>query len=188
MSTNNLKPCQLCDFIAPSLKYLLKHLRQVHSHQPGFQITCRLSGCQRVFRTFDVYRNHVYAIHKEQESIVPEVSGPPADDHDDQEYLDDHNPGHADFDDSSNVSTHDRRKRAAATWILKVQELYKLPQSTMGLILKDFTGFIEDLLTDLCDDVTSTLSDAGIDHVNIPRLHELFGDQSPRGWKASIHS
>ena len=103
MSTNNLKPCQLCDFIAPSLKYLLKHLRQVHSHQPGFRITCRLSGCQRVFRTFDVYRNHVYAIHKEQESIVPEVSGPPADDPDDQEYLDDHNAGHTDFDDSSNV-------------------------------------------------------------------------------------
>ena len=64
-----LKPCQLCEFRALDL---LKHIRLVHSHRPGFRITCRMSGCLGSFTTFGVFRNHVYDYHNEQEAIILE--------------------------------------------------------------------------------------------------------------------
>ena len=72
-----------------------------------------------------------------------------------------------------------QKKRAAATWILKVQEVYKLPQSTMESIIKDTIGFFQDSLIDLCDEVEYHLNKAGIDFCNIPRLAALFQNSSP---------
>ena len=65
-----IKQCQLCEFKAPSLKYLLKHIQQAHSHRPGFSIKCSLGGCPKLLRTFEVFRNHVYALHGERELVV----------------------------------------------------------------------------------------------------------------------
>ena len=70
------------------------------------------------------------------------------------------------------------RKKAAATWILKVQETYKLPQSTMELILKDITGFIQDMLIDLYEDVGTILADAGINCTTVAGLSFLFSSDS----------
>ena len=67
-----VKPCSLCPFVASTLRDLLKHLRQVHAHQPGFEITCYISGCQRKFRNFKVLRNHVYDIHSE--SVITDTT------------------------------------------------------------------------------------------------------------------
>ena len=67
-------------------------------------------------------------------------------------------------------------KRSAALWILKVQESYQLPQSTMEKIVSDMTGLFQDLLLDLNDDVKSCLSKAGIG--DVPGLAEKFSLQS----------
>ena len=72
----------------------------------------------------------------------------------------------------------DARKIAAAVWILKIQEVYKIPQSTMNQIITDITGFIQDLLTDLYVDVKSTLTEAGVNPASVSALSELFSHSS----------
>ena len=148
-----LKPCQLCEFRALSLKDLLKHIRLVHAHRPGFRITCRMSGCQRSFTTFRVFRNHVYDYHNEQQAIILEKEEVEAGNDFAHEEIGE--PGTS----FSSTSTHEDlsvcRKKAAAMWLLKVQEKFLLPQSTMEMILKDVTDLIQDLLSDLEDDVNA---------------------------------
>ena len=85
----------------------------------------------------------------------------------------------ADADDQPHIlDPYKTKKAAAAIWILKVQENYMLPQSTMEQILKDVTGFFQDTLLDLQEDVNSCLSSAGIDHSSIPGLAHLFDRSS----------
>ena len=100
-----------------------------------------------MFRTFEVFRNYVYTIHSEAEAVIlwDTYSSESGDTLDDPSTIgeDNHQP-----------LSQNARKKAAATWILKVQEAYKLPQSTMELILKDITGSIQDMLVDLYEDHT----------------------------------
>ena len=114
-SSVHVKRCQLCKFETPELKFLLKHIRQVHAHRPGFRICCGLSGCPRIFVTFEVFRNHIYCYHTDNDK-----SSCPSDED-------------SIGDDNENLSTDeetyvDARKIAAAVWILKIQEVYKIPQ------------------------------------------------------------
>lgn len=163
-----MKRCQLCGSRVPDLKYLLKHIRQVHAHRPGFQITCCISGCRRKYRTFEVFRNHVYELHSETEPIIMQTSTPvtedipvPTDDEPQDEPI---------------VNTRDSIKKCAAVWILKVQETYKLPQSTMELILKDVTGLFQDILVDLFNE--HVLTNSSINHTDINGLSALFSENS----------
>lgn len=34
-----------------------------HVNEAGFQIQCGLQGCQRTFRNFHTFRNHIYSMH-----------------------------------------------------------------------------------------------------------------------------
>lgn len=162
-----VKKCQLCTFISPNLRYLLKHIRQVHAHEPGFHLTCGFSGCPRTFRTFEVFRNHIYDHHTDSESIlIPdnEEESTPVEIGDEEiqpEYCEQAN----------------SRMKSAAVWILKVQETHGIPQSTMMEIIKDVTGFVQDLLVDLYSDVKSVLTSAGITN-DVPGLQELFNSES----------
>ncbi len=67
------------------------------------------------------------------------------------------------------LDSHDvdalRSRRRAATWILKVQETYKLTQSTMD---SDVTGFFQDLLSNLFEELKSALMKYGVDPTTIP--------------------
>lgn len=167
-SSSTVKQCQLCVTKAPDLKHLLKHIRQVHAHQPGFKLCCGLSGCPRMFTTFEVFRNHVYAVHTDDEVIsIPMPEEHPTEEINDP-LLDDDN------DLSAGQSVRQSRKKAAAIWILKIQEVYKLPQSTMENILTDVTGFIEDMLTELYEDVVSFLAEAGVEVSSVAGLSDLF--------------
>ncbi len=51
-------------------------------------------------------------------------------------------------------------KKAAAVWIIKIQEKYKLPRLTMDLILTDITVFNQYMISDLYDAVNTTLLNA----------------------------
>lgn len=124
----------------------------------------------RLFRTFEVFRNHVYLFHTDDETTsTPDSSNS------DNSHSDSTNP-----EDLPPESSFSARKIAAATWILKIQEIYKIPQSTMEKIITDITGFIQDLLTDLRDDVNSTLADADnvISPSSLSALSSLFDHSS----------
>ena len=55
--------CPLCAASAASVSMLLTHIRLVHACDPCFHMQCGLQGCQRTFRNFYTYRNHVYSMH-----------------------------------------------------------------------------------------------------------------------------
>ena len=42
---------------------LLRHIRLFHADSSHFSIQCNQQGCQRTFRNFLTFRNHVYARH-----------------------------------------------------------------------------------------------------------------------------
>lgn len=183
-----IKPCQLCSFVAPTLKYLLKHLRQVHAHQPGFEVTCFLSRCQRKFRNFTVFRNHVYAIHSESESILRPTedgfnsnSDQNSDPDPNQNPTPNPDPDPDDDLDTDSGDFEECMKKMAATWILKIQEKFKLPQLVVELILQDVTDFFDDLLDSLFSEVKLVLSSAGIDDSVIVNVSKLFGSNSAYG-------
>ncbi len=120
----------------------------------------------------------MYDFHSEKESIVL--------DQDNRDRMDDtseFDEGVQDSEQQDSEQSPDTisRKKAAAIWILKVQEKYKLTQSTMALILKDMTGFIQDLLSDLQDEINASFSSVGIDQSSIPGLSELFSPTSMYG-------
>jgi len=58
-----MNSCPFCAASAPSVSRLLGHIRLMHACDPGFHIQCGLQGCQRTFRNYYTYRNHIYAMH-----------------------------------------------------------------------------------------------------------------------------
>ena len=53
--------CHYCEEQPPTQQLLLRHVKLVHSQEPGFTISC--DYCHRVFRNFRTYQNHLLS-HK----------------------------------------------------------------------------------------------------------------------------
>ena len=125
--------CACCgDIITGALGALLRHIRLFHADKSNFIIQCNLQDCQRTFRNFHTFRNHVYARHgvcdDDQPESLPtsEDSGPVS-----QAAGSDANEGVSSDNDADDNSEEDIAaptpagylntiQKAAATWILKV--------------------------------------------------------------------
>ena len=59
-----LCPAERTQNLRMTISDYLKHLRLFHAHQPNFQICCGLNGCQRTFKNFGTYKNHVSDRHR----------------------------------------------------------------------------------------------------------------------------
>lgn len=134
-----------------NIRMILKHIRLIHADEPHFSVDCTLQGCQRKFRNFHTYRNHIYFFHNnyEGEDITADQREESGDER-----------SNAEDDDAADISTevetysrdtpgdfeiaapHNLTK-AAATWILKVREQHLLPQSTIEGIIKDIDTLYE---------------------------------------------
>lgn len=147
--------CSLCGTHSEkNLRMLLKHIRLIHADDPHFSIECTLQGCQRKFRNFHTYRNHVYFSHKNYNGEPSKDSGgqqnPPSDSDSDKNETSDEDSDDQDIDDSNNNADEDaddpnppNLSRAAAIWILKVREKYLLPQSTIEAVIQDIDTLYE---------------------------------------------
>ena len=70
--------CPVCaTFEAPSLPFLLSHLRLVHSHDPRFSVTCGLDGCTYTSRSFSALYSHIYRKHRSCGAIQPRFQDEP---------------------------------------------------------------------------------------------------------------
>lgn len=63
--------CPLCVLQAPTIQFVLQHMRSVHSSDPNFLVTCGLNGCPRTFRKFSSFYQHIYRNHKDTGIIQP---------------------------------------------------------------------------------------------------------------------
>ena len=72
--------CPLCVFVAASLSLILSHLRLVHASDPGFNVTCGITGCVRTFKSFCALYQHIYRKHQDagiiQQRTVSDMSEP----------------------------------------------------------------------------------------------------------------
>jgi len=129
------------------------------------------------------YRNHIYAFHTDSHVSEPRVSEPSQTNSDG---------GSSDLDDEVDKPLNlqpseptpldpSELKMAAATWILKVKEGHKLPQSTMNSVLNDFTEFNRLLLQDLHSVVIQKIRSAGLDPDTVSGLSEVFDPNSLYG-------
>lgn len=182
----SLKHCQLCDeFTSTTLSELVRHLSLVHAHLAGFHLRCGLNGCQKAFRNILTYCNHIYAFHTDSHVSEPHVSEP-SQTNSDGGWVSDLDDG--ELDQPLNLQPSEptpldpsELKKAAATWILKVKEGHKLPQSTINSVFNDFIEFNCLLLQDLHSVVIQKNRSAGLDPDTVSGLSEVFDSNSLYG-------
>lgn len=76
--------------------------------------------------------------------------------------------------DISEVTPPQSMQRAAAMWILKTQEINKLPRSTTENIMQDVNTLYEAALANIHADVLLTLRDAKVGEDTSSRLSSIF--------------
>ena len=57
--------CSLCRTRLPSLASYISHLRLVHANDRSFNITCGISNCSSIFKSFGGFNTHVYRHHRD---------------------------------------------------------------------------------------------------------------------------
>ena len=192
MDTATSYACPGCGQITRSLADLLGHLRLLHFGTPGFRtIQCNLDGCRKTFRKYAVYRNHIYEYHSHKISLNVPVSSEennstlvPVLSSSSFEHQQ-NNDQDIDYDNDLEISTHSTEcmQRAAAIWVLKVQEVCRLPQSTTEKIMQDVSALYEAALSNLSADVEMKLRGSGVDETIIQTLNSTF---SPTGLHGNL--
>ena len=146
MATNRLD-CPPCyEFSGKSIAELLRHVRLFHADVRPFSIRCNLGcGRERLFTNFFTFRDHVYQWHSGitaaslGERVLLPVNFQQLD------ALQPHDDDVSPFDSSDDnhplqkepVDYGAKLQQSAATFILKVQEKHRIPQSTMESIIKE---------------------------------------------------
>ena len=187
--------CHCCGlFEAPSFSKLLSHVRLVHADDPDFKINCTLEGCCRTFTRFQTYRNHVYTYHKNAFRSKPPNVGPSESQKSDscedpsvvRDFYQEDNSTFDNQGESSEVGRGDDLaiidpqaekqvvERAAALWILKARECYRIPLSSMNAIIQDLESMYGYILTGLQEAVGSCLQQSDVDSATIDEVKAIF--------------
>ena len=148
--------CPLCEsFAAPHMKGVVRHIGLVHSHEARFRVTCGIGGCTRTYSNFSSYKKHMYVKHRDvldistSERSLDVVDLSPtlslASSEDEQEpYI-------------------AQRDKSTALFILKAQEVHKIPQSSLNYLLGDISTYIDMTNCRLIQNVSAALREKGIE-------------------------
>ena len=176
--------CPLCqDFQATEFSLLLPHIRLVHSTRPGFTIPCTIDNCTRVFTKMKTFTNHIYgdhlnllrANHHGNLTNVEMASHDIRTEEQDFEMDEDTNEeGNSEQQQSDDFKFPFEFKSIIATWILRLKETCRLPQSTMEKIIEGVTDLNQYILLQIYEAIKSILSHAKISIDKLPNLEEIF--------------
>lgn len=173
--------CSLCNcFAGQSFSSVLRHIRNIHKHDPGFQIQCGLEQCPKTYKNYDSFRSHVYRKHRSvlfiqqnetssssstsSNSNYPESRSQQVDRGEDHEDRDEDSNDAFDHthsppspcpppDPDSNSSSIDEAKVVAVKFIMKIREEYRIPQSTVIGLIKD----VDDLYSSAIEKAKDTV-------------------------------
>lgn len=179
--------CPFCNFRVVNLSSLLSHLRFVHSSDPGFFLTCGVSGCANTYTKFTSFRTHVYRHHKElissstttstihesaYTSPIPVIS----DDIPDTD-LRTTMPSHVDIsvDDDPLIS----QQKVSGLFLLKMRETFSVSQAAIDGIVVESESVFEHVVSKLQVNVVKRLSEAGISTDEIHSQVEEVFDNTP---------
>lgn len=152
--------CPLCNnFGGNSYSAVLRHIGEIHRHDPSLHIECGIEQCPQTYKNFESFRSHVYRKHRDVLHLVEsrsQTDGSESRDRSREQALeqdihvsmmdaaDDHTlsppPTTNTIATTNNnivVTDLDKRENIAARFILKTREEYRIPQSTVDNILKD---------------------------------------------------
>ena len=136
--------CWLCYKVAaPTLKGIVKHMGNIHSHESNFFVKCGINSCTRSYTKFYSFKKHLYRKHRRElgcsalsRSIEPRIE-------DEEIYH------YNDYDnetvspESECETTEYHNKTAAALFLLKTKEIHKVSQTALDGIIQDISSFIE---------------------------------------------
>ena len=144
-----LLDCPSCfEFSGKTVADYIRHIRLFHADVRPFQICCNL-GCRRSakpFTSFYTFRDHVYAYHS---GITADLNTPSETEQESPQQQDNDTDEDASayHEPQPDASIHTDLmvaiQKAAATFLLKVQENHGLPQSTMEDIIKEIQSLYE---------------------------------------------
>ena len=85
MSQTVTYQCHMCGYYCPSLQLFVRHLRLVHSNDPGFMMSCGIDNCIEVYHCFASFNSHLYRNHRvalglqlcDAQCAFPDDSGAP---------------------------------------------------------------------------------------------------------------
>lgn len=163
--------CPYCskEYLAPSKKLLLDHIRVVHAFDPDFFIQCSQSGCSRTFTNFRTYQNHQLQ-HKTNSGSEETVEENDSYSLEDSECSNSLMP--------LQTVTAAEMKMFAAKWILKTGETRKLTRSATQGIIEDTEQLVNFVAEVLESKLHSVLRSNKIDPDSISGLHEVFCGQT----------
>ena len=66
-------PCHYCSkYNGLTFKRLLRHIKDKHSSEPGFSVSCHIGGCQKIYTNLSSYESHLVRKHGGRDgNIVP---------------------------------------------------------------------------------------------------------------------
>ena len=66
--------CHHCEYVSPTLRLSISHLRLVHSKDPNFNISCGLGNCNERFLAFSAFNSRHHRMEMGLESVQPIVA------------------------------------------------------------------------------------------------------------------
>ena len=160
----------------PSFKRYLNHIRNTHSFEPNFQITCTVSGCFQTFKVFSSFTAHLYRKHQEQISRLNAIG---TDDttlsnaHEDEEREDEYITG------TEDPELEEKATRSLFLSTLKMQETHALTDTVTSDFLGDVKDVVAQNVSHLKERVQRCLSAEGTAVTEVEGLQEVFDTPLP---------
>ncbi len=158
--------CSICNtFSAPSTKILYRHYQARSFQRPRLSIKCLFNPCNRLFKNYRTWQNHLLA-HTKESTTRRE---------DDDDY-DDDGGGERDIGNEYNVSDKDAGTLTdyCAKWILNMSETRKLTRSASVGIVQDVNELVAKVACKLKSQIVACLERTNAPLESIARLNEIF--------------
>ena len=127
---SKLLNCPMCSYIASHEEQLLRHVCQIHKHDPNFLIYC--SKCSRSFTKLESFRKH--KLRSSQCSNVTFEKTPTS-------------PGPSNDMSTTNYDSEESlAKWRAATYIMEIKEKHLLSQAAVDAVISSTTSLVNGLL------------------------------------------
>lgn len=160
-------------------KYL-KHVRLFHAHQPNFHISCQINGCQRSYRNFSTFKNHVSDKHSCEALDRSIETTSLCDDFDDSD-LSLHVPVHTYTENDELYDSMCLAQKSSALFLLGLKEEKKLTQTALQGCIEGVTTLSQIRLNAQRQEVYKVLNADGVSQATIDKLDTTFDENGKFG-------
>ena len=188
--------CQLCGLLSPNLRSYVSHLRQVHSKDPNFSLTCEIRGCSQLFSTFGAFNSHVYRAHRDSLGLDTSANkaGPSQQDSNEEpiestmQLGSQFSPIYYCFDNFELPEDiqydiwhllgvdQQQEQKEAAKFLLKLKEICRVSERTVNEVVTGYRHLFAHSLRILKARVKDSLGNAGVNMSDTDGLEEAFAD------------